>query len=145
MWQPRRLTTLWASTARYRDSFTFFHFSLAGNPGNFEAILTYKHTVTCLRHAAIVETQKPVNTLRNNRGSGVFSVPCRAEPHRALLHNRPRWRHKAPRSFPRQLRCKHGDDATVLLVNPLLDNMTWRDLTQQSWMAPFFVSLFLAI
>jgi hypothetical protein len=24
MWKPRRLTTLWASTACYRDSFTFF-------------------------------------------------------------------------------------------------------------------------
>jgi hypothetical protein len=24
MWEPRRLTILWASTARYRDSFTFF-------------------------------------------------------------------------------------------------------------------------
>jgi hypothetical protein len=24
MWEPRRLNTLWASTARYRDSFTFF-------------------------------------------------------------------------------------------------------------------------
>jgi hypothetical protein len=24
MWEPRRLTTLWASTACYRDSFTFF-------------------------------------------------------------------------------------------------------------------------
>jgi hypothetical protein len=23
MWEPRRLTTIWASTARYRDSFTF--------------------------------------------------------------------------------------------------------------------------
>jgi hypothetical protein len=23
MWEPRRLTTLWASTACYRDSFTF--------------------------------------------------------------------------------------------------------------------------
>jgi hypothetical protein len=23
MWEPRRLTTLWASTAYYRDSFTF--------------------------------------------------------------------------------------------------------------------------
>jgi hypothetical protein len=28
MWEPRRLTTLWASMACYRDSFTFFmHFS----------------------------------------------------------------------------------------------------------------------
>jgi hypothetical protein len=24
MWEPRRLTTLWASTACYRDTFTFF-------------------------------------------------------------------------------------------------------------------------
>jgi hypothetical protein len=24
MWEPRRLTTLWAFTAYYRDSFTFF-------------------------------------------------------------------------------------------------------------------------
>jgi hypothetical protein len=24
MWEPRRLTTLWAFTASYRDSFTFF-------------------------------------------------------------------------------------------------------------------------
>jgi hypothetical protein len=28
MWEPRRLTSLWASTASYRDSFTFF-FTLA--------------------------------------------------------------------------------------------------------------------
>jgi hypothetical protein len=26
MWEPRRLTTLWASTACYRDSFTFFFY-----------------------------------------------------------------------------------------------------------------------
>jgi hypothetical protein len=25
MWQPRRLTTLWAFTACYKDSFTFYH------------------------------------------------------------------------------------------------------------------------
>jgi hypothetical protein len=24
MWEPQRLTILWASTARYRDRFTFF-------------------------------------------------------------------------------------------------------------------------
>jgi hypothetical protein len=28
MWEPRRLTALWASTACYRDSFTFFTFIL---------------------------------------------------------------------------------------------------------------------
>jgi hypothetical protein len=27
MWEPRRLTTLWASTACYRDGFTFFSYS----------------------------------------------------------------------------------------------------------------------
>jgi hypothetical protein len=26
MWEPRRLTNLWASTACYRDSFTFFFY-----------------------------------------------------------------------------------------------------------------------
>jgi hypothetical protein len=90
-----------------------------------------KIIVTCLCHAAIVEAQKSVNTLRNNRGSGVYSVPFRAAGGRAVPSR------TAPRSFQRQLRCKHGDDATVLLVNPLLDNMTWRDLMQQRWLAPF--------
>jgi hypothetical protein len=28
MWEPRRLTALWASTACYRDSFTFLPFGL---------------------------------------------------------------------------------------------------------------------
>jgi hypothetical protein len=28
MWEPRPLTTLWASTACYRDGFTFFHFEI---------------------------------------------------------------------------------------------------------------------
>jgi hypothetical protein len=28
MWKPRRLTTLWASTACYRDSFTFFYLKI---------------------------------------------------------------------------------------------------------------------
>jgi hypothetical protein len=41
-------------------------------------VVRMNSTVMCLRHAAIVETQKSVNTLRNNRGSGVYSVPFRA-------------------------------------------------------------------
>jgi hypothetical protein len=28
MWEPRRLTSLWESTASYRDSFTFFTFTI---------------------------------------------------------------------------------------------------------------------
>jgi hypothetical protein len=47
------------------------------------------YSVTCLRHAAIVETQKSVNTLRNNRGSGVFSVPCRVVPSSTAPHSLP--------------------------------------------------------
>jgi 5-bromo-4-chloroindolyl phosphate hydrolysis protein len=31
MWEPRRLTTLWASTASYVDSFNFFLFFLVLN------------------------------------------------------------------------------------------------------------------
>jgi hypothetical protein len=27
MWEPRRLTILWASTAFYKDSFTFFYYN----------------------------------------------------------------------------------------------------------------------
>jgi hypothetical protein len=32
MWEPRRLTTLWASTVSYRDSFTFFTHSFCDMP-----------------------------------------------------------------------------------------------------------------
>jgi hypothetical protein len=38
--------------------------------------------VAYLRHTGIVTT-KHAPRLRNRRGSGVFSVPCRAEPKRA--------------------------------------------------------------
>jgi hypothetical protein len=31
MWEPRRLTTLWAFTVCYRDSFTFFFYLYAAN------------------------------------------------------------------------------------------------------------------
>jgi hypothetical protein len=30
-WEPRRLTTLWAFTACFRDSFTFFTFTVLNN------------------------------------------------------------------------------------------------------------------
>jgi hypothetical protein len=48
------------------------------------SLLLVINIVTCLRHAAIVETQKSVNTLRNNRGKCVFSVPFRAAGGRAV-------------------------------------------------------------
>jgi hypothetical protein len=31
MWEPQRLTTLWASTACYRDSFNFYEEKIAGS------------------------------------------------------------------------------------------------------------------
>jgi hypothetical protein len=34
MWQPRRLTTLWASTASYGDSFTFYCYGYEGEPSS---------------------------------------------------------------------------------------------------------------
>jgi hypothetical protein len=38
MWEPRRLTTLWASTACYRNSFTFYWaFRLCPSSGTVEA------------------------------------------------------------------------------------------------------------
>jgi hypothetical protein len=50
------------------------------------------YIVTCLRHAAIVETHKSIKTLRNDRRRRVYSVPfraagCRAVPSRAALHH----------------------------------------------------------
>jgi hypothetical protein len=76
--------------------------------------------VTCqpivgLRNRALLGS-RPLNASRPNTrcaavGEAVSSpcpaVPCRAvraEPHRALLHSRPRWRHTASRSFPRKRR-----------------------------------------
>jgi hypothetical protein len=41
MWQPRRFTTLWASTASYRDSFTFFFYLLRNRSGSVAADLHY--------------------------------------------------------------------------------------------------------
>jgi hypothetical protein len=39
MWVPRRLTTLCASTACYRDSFTFYIFTVTKNSRNFHRLL----------------------------------------------------------------------------------------------------------
>jgi hypothetical protein len=60
----------------------------------------------------------PLNTLRSNTRyttirEVVFS-PCRSKPREVKGRAVPS--RNAPRSFPRQLRCKHGDDATVLLI-----------------------------
>jgi hypothetical protein len=35
IWEPRRLTVLWASSAYYRDSFTFFTFSCSAYDVNY--------------------------------------------------------------------------------------------------------------
>jgi hypothetical protein len=99
--------------------------NLIENTGSYIKILCI---VTCqpifglcnraLLGSRLLNTSRP-NTRYTAIGEAVSS-PCRAEPIRVLLHNRPWWRHTAPRSFPRQRSCKHGDDATVLFVNSLL-------------------------
>jgi hypothetical protein len=80
--------------------------------------------VTCLGHAAIVQTQKSVNTLRNNRGSGVYSVPFRAagcwRPGRAEPH--------CTAAFPRQRSCKHAD-VTQEYSLWIRCWVTWHDVT----------------
>jgi hypothetical protein len=68
----------------------------------------------------------PINTSWPNThyatiGKAVFS-PCSSEP--GEVDDRAVPSSTEPRSFPRQLRCKHGTDATVLFMNPLLDSMT---------------------
>jgi hypothetical protein len=35
MWEPQHLTTLWVSTARYRDTFAFIRSLQGGEDGNF--------------------------------------------------------------------------------------------------------------
>jgi hypothetical protein len=51
MWKPRRLTTLWVFTARYRDNFTIFYkdnWRLLANPGAGRSNITYNWTCSTL-------------------------------------------------------------------------------------------------
>jgi hypothetical protein len=52
-------------------------------------------------------------------GEAVFTL-CRFEP--PEVEDRAVPSRTAPRAFPRQRRCKHGDDTTVLFMNPLPGN-----------------------
>jgi hypothetical protein len=54
MWEPRRLTTLWASTARYRDSFTFF-FRLFNIRRVTKQAEQFAAEELCLEHTAAAE------------------------------------------------------------------------------------------
>jgi hypothetical protein len=49
MWQPRRLATLWASMACYRDSFPFFHLLPTSDdaPLRVETCSTFKTKLHC--------------------------------------------------------------------------------------------------
>jgi hypothetical protein len=47
MWEPRRLTTLWASTSCYRDSFTLL---LPFNVRQFAAMVTWNCVITMANH-----------------------------------------------------------------------------------------------
>jgi hypothetical protein len=55
MWDPQHLTTLWASTACYGDSFTLLFccssdISRAVNEGNAEEMETVKYAYAILEH-----------------------------------------------------------------------------------------------
>jgi hypothetical protein len=65
--------------------------SLCCLQGDVPILLERENIVMCWCHAAIVGTQTSVNTLRNNMGSGVYSMPFRAaggwRPGRVALHH----------------------------------------------------------
>jgi hypothetical protein len=70
MWDPRRLTTLWASTACYRDSFTFFFLSLTTcKNATVEPIYSYNDVT-------FVETAPGSLTAVMSGGGGGVHVIC---------------------------------------------------------------------
>jgi hypothetical protein len=75
--------------------------------------------VACLRHTRIV-TSKHAPWLRNRRRSGVFSVPCRAEPKRAkesqtnpAVNESPGNRCKRPSMTREESRDRDSSDVTA--------------------------------
>jgi hypothetical protein len=100
MWEPRRLTTLWDSTSRYRDSFTFLRGTYAESnrfynsvsnlqistlplikPQKEEIKNTYCGVFTPCMNCNIKTSSRDYATV----DEAVFS-PCRAEPWRVSHH-----------------------------------------------------------
>jgi hypothetical protein len=68
MWEPQRLTTLWAATTCYRDSFTFIN----NDPGYLNKICSIAKTIKCgrVRLAGHADRQG----MNPESGSGNFLV-----------------------------------------------------------------------
>jgi hypothetical protein len=70
MWKPRRLTTLWASTACYRDSFTFFYVYILASENNDLERCGRKPSWLILRYCPeiyLMELRKIQETSQDNR------------------------------------------------------------------------------
>jgi hypothetical protein len=79
MWKPRRPTTLWASTACYRDSFTFLcvhleyneHFTLIIQKSPISATADIEHRKVC-----DIPSRNP-ETISFRKGRKVCDIPSR--------------------------------------------------------------------
>jgi hypothetical protein len=63
MWEPRRLTTMWASTVCYRDSFTFFFVTTGYRLEDCGSILNKGRLIFLFSRAstpALGHTQPPI-------------------------------------------------------------------------------------
>jgi hypothetical protein len=64
MWEPRRLTTLWAFMACYRNSFTFsyFKFNILSNVRNRHGLQSYRK-VYIMKNILVINSNYPRKTL----------------------------------------------------------------------------------
>jgi hypothetical protein len=83
MWEHRRLTTLWASTACYTDSFTFYTFTESSTTGYNHAPRTKRAVITDLPRAllwgaiwTIGYWGKTCNSGAREYINGIFSLRC---------------------------------------------------------------------
>jgi hypothetical protein len=76
MWDPQHLTPLWAFTACYRDSFTFYH--LFYNVGGYR-VLIINHTAAVIQWnvalpEALVDSQTFYNFYKNLLFIALFRI-----------------------------------------------------------------------
>jgi hypothetical protein len=77
MWVPRRLTILWASTACYRDSFTFFYFYCYHW---YYCNWNYSHPlVTVLHPLSLISVSILSSHWHFGLSSGLFAAGCRTK------------------------------------------------------------------
>jgi hypothetical protein len=76
MWEPRRLTTLWASKACYRDSFTFFFIQIARLLG-----VKYLMNEQCFRPASHLSLHNKIPSVLR----GIVAIQCAEKSVNALV------------------------------------------------------------